>query len=86
MGCGSCKRRYKPFWKWRARAGSGRSLDPLLRAGCCIAKDTIIAAIRREKNLRSVSAVFQALAGVVKICEPKWGLASYAPRHFGERL
>ena len=76
MGCGSCKKLVQEVVEWAAEGQVEE--DPSIHyyvPGVPLAKPELVQAIR-ERNLRSVSSVFDALAGGVEDVTSKMGLAS----------
>jgi nitrite reductase (NADH) large subunit len=76
MGCGSCKNMVSEIVEWAC--GGEVEEDPSIHyyvPGVPLTKPELIRACR-EQNLRSVSAVFQALAGAKEDAASKPGLAS----------
>ncbi len=76
MGCGSCKKLVQEVVEWAAEGQVEE--DPSIHyyvPGVPLAKPELIAAVR-EQGLRSVSAVFEALAGGVEDAASKMGLSS----------
>ena len=76
MGCGSCKKLVQEVVEWAAEGQIEE--DPSIHyyvPGVPFAKPELVETIRAQ-NLRSVSAVFDALAGGVEDVGSKMGLAS----------
>jgi nitrite reductase (NADH) large subunit len=76
MGCGACKALVSDVVAWAC--GGAAEVDPSADyyvPGVALSKPELVAAIR-ERGLRSVSAVFAALAGGVEDAASKPGLAS----------
>ncbi len=76
MGCGSCKKLVQEVVEWAAEGQVEE--DPSIHyyvPGVPLSKPDLITAVR-EQNLKSVSSVFNALAGGVEDVGSKMGLAS----------
>ena len=76
MGCGSCKKLVQEVVEWAAEGNVEE--DPSIHyyvPGVPLAKPALITAIQ-EQGLRSVSSVFDALAGGMEEVSSKMGLAS----------
>ncbi|GAB3839669.1 nitrite/sulfite reductase domain-containing protein [Dactylosporangium cerinum] len=83
-GCGSCKSLVKQIVDWAA--GGAADEDPAANwyvPGVPLPKPELIAAIRAQ-NLRSVSAVFDALAGGEEDAKSKMGLVSLLRMLWGD--
>ncbi|WP_327001423.1 nitrite reductase large subunit NirB [Dactylosporangium sp. NBC_01737] len=83
-GCGSCKSLVKQIVDWAA--GGAAEEDPAANwyvPGVPMNKPELIAAIRAQ-NLRSVSAVFDALAGGEEDAKSKMGLVSLLRMLWGD--
>ncbi|MDG6109300.1 nitrite reductase large subunit NirB [Dactylosporangium aurantiacum] len=83
-GCGSCKALVKQIVDWAA--GGAAEEDPSANwyvPGVPLSKPDLIAAIR-ERDLRSVSAVFDALAGGEEDAKSKMGLVSLLRMLWGD--
>ncbi len=83
-GCGSCKSLVKQIVDWAA--GGAAEEDPAANwyvPGVPLPKPELIAAIRAQ-NLRSVSAVFDALAGGEEDAKSKMGLVSLLRMLWGD--
>jgi nitrite reductase (NADH) large subunit len=83
-GCGSCKSLVKQIVDWAA--GGAAAEDPAANwyvPGVPLPKPELIAAIRAQ-NLRSVSAVFDALAGGEEDAKSKMGLVSLLRMLWGD--
>lgn len=83
-GCGSCKALVRQIVDWAA--GGAAEEDPSANwyvPGVPLSKPDLIAAIRAQ-NLRSVSAVFDALAGGEEDAKSKMGLVSLLRMLWGD--
>ena len=83
LGCGSCKKLVQEVVEWAAEGQVEE--DPSIHyyvPGVPLAKPELVQAIR-ERNLRSVSSVFDALAGGVEDVSSKMGLASLLKSFWG---
>jgi nitrite reductase (NADH) large subunit len=74
-GCGSCKKLITQFLEVYAGEAVDDPFENRYVPGVAMAKPELVAAIK-EKNLKSVSAVFKALADGKEQAESKAGLAS----------